>query len=165
MKYLSNEYKSYMSSQAWYRRRAMKLLYAGALRGFVECEMCHREFPPTRVDCHHLTYERLGCERLSDLQVLCRTCHQIIGAHPAIHELADVDALEDELLAMLAKIDCRVAVDGPREAQPRQQPAAWTALIAEHGREPNEDEAVLMVQAIIERKRKRQGIAVKGVPK
>jgi hypothetical protein len=25
---------------------------------------------------HHLTYERLGCERAADLEVLCETCHR-----------------------------------------------------------------------------------------
>ena len=29
----------------------------------------------TTVDLHHKTYERLGCELLSDLQALCRDCH------------------------------------------------------------------------------------------
>lgn len=28
------------------------------------------------LDVHHLTYERFGKERISDLQVLCRTCHE-----------------------------------------------------------------------------------------
>jgi 5-methylcytosine-specific restriction endonuclease McrA len=28
------------------------------------------------VEVHHLTYERLGEERLTDLVALCRSCHE-----------------------------------------------------------------------------------------
>lgn len=36
------------------------------------CEACGSRF---RIDVHHLTYKRLGRERLSDLMVLCRKHH------------------------------------------------------------------------------------------
>jgi hypothetical protein len=42
------------------------------------CQGCNCTFPAEELEVHHLTYERLGCERPSDLRVLCRTkCHPI----------------------------------------------------------------------------------------
>ena len=42
------------------------------------CQRCEKSFHPSELDVHHRTYERLGHELPSDLQVLCRvTCHPI----------------------------------------------------------------------------------------
>ncbi len=38
-----------------------------------------------RLEVHHLTYERLGYERLTDLMVLCHACHaEAHGQIPAL---------------------------------------------------------------------------------
>ena len=37
------------------------------------CERCRKRRP---LEVHHLTYERLGCERDEDLLVLCPPCHR-----------------------------------------------------------------------------------------
>jgi 5-methylcytosine-specific restriction endonuclease McrA len=37
------------------------------------CEHCQRR--TTDIELHHKTYERLGRERIADLELLCRTCH------------------------------------------------------------------------------------------
>lgn len=30
------------------------------------------------IDLHHLTYERIGCERDTDVIPLCRSCHKLV---------------------------------------------------------------------------------------
>ena len=63
------EYKRYMRSDAWAAIRDVKLSIAG-----YRCEECNAEGPI--LDVHHLTYDRFGGdERMTDLQVLCRPCH------------------------------------------------------------------------------------------
>jgi len=45
------------------------------------CARCKEKFPPGALDVHHLSYDRLGNERPSDLQVLCRAkCHPVADA-------------------------------------------------------------------------------------
>jgi hypothetical protein len=65
-------YGRYLRSEAWAGRRAQVLERA---RG--RCERCGEGAP---VEVHHLTYARLGHERLEDLAALCADCHR--GAHP-----------------------------------------------------------------------------------
>lgn len=54
-------------SPAWRRLRAGVLGRAGG-----RCESCGAPGP---LAVHHLTYERLGRERLGDLRALCARCH------------------------------------------------------------------------------------------
>lgn len=63
-----DEYKAYLESDAWKRTR--KHAIEGA-RG--ACQLCDAN---GRIDVHHRTYDRVGDERLSDLIVLCRRCHE-----------------------------------------------------------------------------------------
>ena len=62
--------KEYMESNDWQiiRLKAMK-------RDDYECQVCRGI---NRLEVHHISYERLGAERLSDLVCLCRNCHQQI---------------------------------------------------------------------------------------
>jgi hypothetical protein len=61
------EKRKYMSSKEWKNLRKIikirdkKCVSCGTLKN---------------LEVHHLTYERLGDEKLSDLVVLCRECHQ-----------------------------------------------------------------------------------------
>jgi 5-methylcytosine-specific restriction endonuclease McrA len=64
----SLEYERYIRSEAWYRRRWLRIMAAN-----FECEVCHS---PHSLDCHHKTYIRLGYELDTDLEVLCRYCHK-----------------------------------------------------------------------------------------
>lgn len=61
------DYQHYIHSAAW-RRRAARV----RMRQGYRCKECGRR---ARLDVHHLTYARLGCERASDLEGLCRPCH------------------------------------------------------------------------------------------
>ena len=56
-------YSSYLQSDEWQRKRTRVLQQRGA-----KCEVCGIKH---RLQVHHLTYERLGSELLSDLKVLC----------------------------------------------------------------------------------------------
>lgn len=60
-------YNRYLRSEAWRSRRAKVLKRANGI-----CEKCQKN---RAVQVHHLTYDRVGRERLSDLQALCATCH------------------------------------------------------------------------------------------
>lgn len=65
----SKEYKEYLKSPEWRRRRTAKLQQARW-----RCQKC----PETEgLQVHHLTYERLGHEDAEDLIVLCRACHWV----------------------------------------------------------------------------------------
>lgn len=62
-----------MKSDDWRHLRKIKLQFADHL-----CEQCRRPASPGNpLDVHHLTYDRFGGdELLTDLQVLCRECHE-----------------------------------------------------------------------------------------
>ena len=76
-------YAEYLRTPEWRRERNRVLR-----RARFKCERC-----PSRrfLSVHHRTYERLGCERDTDLVVLCATCHE--GAEVATLERKDPDAL------------------------------------------------------------------------
>jgi 5-methylcytosine-specific restriction endonuclease McrA len=61
------EYTEYLFSPEWKAKRAQVMQRAGYL-----CERCDR--PAQQV--HHLTYERVYRERLTDLQAVCASCHR-----------------------------------------------------------------------------------------
>ena len=67
MAHLSQEYHDYLNSPAWKAVRAKVLK-----RDNYTCRRCGGK----GFDAHHLTYERFGRERVSDLETLCRRCHK-----------------------------------------------------------------------------------------
>jgi hypothetical protein len=65
-------YQEYLRSPEWRRKREKRLeldLYL--------CQKCGKTSKEYRLEVHHLTYERLGRERMEDLQTLCILCHPI----------------------------------------------------------------------------------------
>jgi hypothetical protein len=62
-------YAVYLRSPLWRLRRRIWIAQA---RG--RCEQCGRRW--RQLTIHHLTYQRLGHERRSDVMVLCWGCHQ-----------------------------------------------------------------------------------------
>lgn len=66
----SSDYKAYLQTPYWKRRREDKLRAVGH-----RCQLCNRG--SVTLDVHHRTYERLGNELDEDLTVLCRDCHSI----------------------------------------------------------------------------------------
>lgn len=60
----------YLISPHWRQTRKKKIKIVGA-----KCQRCKRKDRP--LDVHHKTYKRIGHERMSDLEVLCRECHDL----------------------------------------------------------------------------------------
>jgi 5-methylcytosine-specific restriction endonuclease McrA len=65
---LSPEYRAYLRSERWQELRLLVLL-----RDEHRCRQCGAT---DRLEVHHLTYERLYHEPLSDLTTLCLDCHR-----------------------------------------------------------------------------------------
>ena len=63
-------YADYIRSPEWSATRS-RFLRSRLFTG--RCVVCGRRAPT--FDVHHKTYRRLGHERLTDLQALCRRCH------------------------------------------------------------------------------------------
>lgn len=57
----------YLSSTSWSQLKAKRLEIAG-----YKCEFCGAR---NHLQLHHITYARLGKEKLSDLAILCSTHH------------------------------------------------------------------------------------------
>jgi 5-methylcytosine-specific restriction endonuclease McrA len=70
------DYFDYLQSDAW---REVKRRYLRSARP-KDCRICGASRFDARLDLHHRTYERLGRERLSDLVLLCRRCHDAVHA-------------------------------------------------------------------------------------
>lgn len=68
MSRLTEDYTDYMNSKAWNKKRRARLK-----KDNYTCQGCGEKNKP--LDVHHKTYERFGHERLSDLESLCRRCH------------------------------------------------------------------------------------------
>lgn len=60
-------YRAYLHTPLWAQKRSEALLHYGKI-----CNRCKSE----GTDVHHKTYKRVGGdERMSDLEILCRACH------------------------------------------------------------------------------------------
>jgi hypothetical protein len=64
-------YSRYLGTRRWRWRRRLVILRDGG-----GCRECYAR----GTDVHHLTYERVGHERLGDLVLLCAECHMEIDA-------------------------------------------------------------------------------------
>lgn len=62
----------YLHSWHWKITRWAKRMQVRVMRGMVMCEKCRST---KRLQVHHKTYERLGHEKMSDLKLLCNSCH------------------------------------------------------------------------------------------
>ena len=60
--------EEYLNTREWKVKRNRALIQAGS-----RCQVCASTY---RLEVHQRTYQRLGDELLSDLLVLCRSCHQ-----------------------------------------------------------------------------------------
>lgn len=62
------KYHEYIVSPAWYKKRDERLK--------IDNKCCQRCGAKTNLNVHHLTYERLGHEKMEDLITLCQDCHK-----------------------------------------------------------------------------------------
>lgn len=78
------KYAEYRKSAHWCLFRLKIIAERGPY-----CQSCGSD---RRVEVHHLTYARLGCELPDDVRVLCRKCHENahgIGDYVAFQRLAN----------------------------------------------------------------------------
>ena len=74
--FMSTEDKqAYLDSPKWQELRSKVLK-----RDNNRCVNCNSE---SNLNCHHITYNRLGNEKLNDLVILCQPCHS------RLHEIAN----------------------------------------------------------------------------
>lgn len=74
-------YAQYLQSPEWQRRRATVFRFASG-----RCQICYSDQGEKHV--HHRTYERLGCERISDTILLCADCHKLFHEHGRLHKVS-----------------------------------------------------------------------------
>ncbi len=63
-------YREYLRTPEWRRTRAAALVRAG---NACSLDVTHTD----RLEVHHRTYERVGAELVTDLVVLCHSCHEL----------------------------------------------------------------------------------------
>lgn len=74
-------YQAVIASTSWRQRRTRLIQQRGP-----RCQRCGKTWAPgfkPTLDLHHLTYERLGSERDSDLELVCQACHASADAQRA----------------------------------------------------------------------------------
>lgn len=65
-------YQLYLLSPEWQAKRQKKLRQVGR-----KCQYCGRsKRQGVRLQVHHLNYDRLGNEKMSDLAIACEDCHK-----------------------------------------------------------------------------------------
>jgi 5-methylcytosine-specific restriction endonuclease McrA len=68
-----DEYESkYLWSPHWRAFRKLALDEQRQRLGLNICDYCENT---SELQVHHLTYERLGSERLEDVSIVCKDCH------------------------------------------------------------------------------------------
>jgi 5-methylcytosine-specific restriction endonuclease McrA len=68
-------YNAYLDSKEWAAFRLYALDWHG--RRCAKCRRKERKLEPFEwLEIDHLTYERVGRELVTDVQVLCNTCHR-----------------------------------------------------------------------------------------
>ena len=65
----SMPYAEYLRSPEWLRHRQVALKVMG-----YRCQLCNGA---ESLQVHHRDYSRLGCERMTDLIILCAECHKL----------------------------------------------------------------------------------------
>jgi 5-methylcytosine-specific restriction endonuclease McrA len=68
------KYEKYLSGNHW--RKVRERFFRKVHNGKGRCFICGTF--DGRLDVHHLTYERIGREKLNDLRCLCEKCHKIV---------------------------------------------------------------------------------------
>jgi len=72
-KILLDEYKEYINSPKWQRKRQQRLALDNN-----ECKLC---FTRDNLRVHHISYDQLGDEPMKHLLTVCRECHTMIHGH------------------------------------------------------------------------------------
>lgn len=108
-------HRAYLRSPVWLAKRAEALSHYGAT-----CSRCGNYGS----DVHHKTYVRTGgCELLTDLEVLCRECHE---AHHRAERATKVRGRRDSSINVLAL--ARYLSSSQRDALCQRFNLMWTAV-------------------------------------
>jgi hypothetical protein len=68
---IAKDYESYLLTKHWMQLR--KTIYNKRNH---KCDRCKKEI--VHFQLHHITYKRIGKERMSDIRLLCFDCHELI---------------------------------------------------------------------------------------
>lgn len=71
-------YADYIGSGRWRTSAARAAEMEAAGR---RCRLCNVSDSEARLELHHRTYVRLGCELPEDLTLLCSSCHRAVTDH------------------------------------------------------------------------------------
>jgi hypothetical protein len=101
------KYAAYLCSREWAEKRE-----AVRERAHGKCERC---FLAPIDACHHLNYERKYCERLDDLQAICRACHDYIHGKSSVDPRTftkplDVCTFPDEFVSVVMCPRCATSM-------------------------------------------------------
>lgn len=66
------DYKDYLHHPRWKKLRQARLEFDE-----YRCVVCHRDMRGEPYETHHLTYQRLGRERIRDVVTVCPSCHKV----------------------------------------------------------------------------------------
>lgn len=89
-----HSYDEYLKSIVWHNIRNKKLIEVEHT-----CQICYSK---NDLEVHHRTYKRIFREKMSDLTVLCRNCHQLYHTHLQQNKLTDAE-IEIIVNKMMAK--------------------------------------------------------------
>lgn len=64
-------YKAYLRHPHWQKVKQARFEFDGG-----KCAICHKDLSGTKYQTHHLSYLRLGDERLRDVITICDSCHK-----------------------------------------------------------------------------------------
>lgn len=101
-------YGEWMRSGEWLaRRQDWHRAWSAAHRAEPACAVCEAPWSLRHGDLHHRSYDRLGCETVSDLVPLCRGCHddlhRILESNPAWRRM-DRSWATDQIVGLLQRI-------------------------------------------------------------
>jgi len=75
-------YTDYLRTPEWNRRRQVALKIAEH-----RCQICNS---PNELTVHHRSYEHFGCEKFTDLLVMCWPCHKLFHEHRRLTQTASI---------------------------------------------------------------------------
>lgn len=82
MKDMPTEYREYLKSARWVEYSEQVKTETRACEGCGLRRLWARYLYGQDLNVHHLTYERVGCERREDVRVLCLRCHAVAEGLP-----------------------------------------------------------------------------------
>jgi 5-methylcytosine-specific restriction endonuclease McrA len=85
------DYDAYIKSQRWANFRKAWFNCSGLPAVCVGCSAV------STLELHHVTYERLGCERMNDVVPLCKRCHKEFHERYTSHQCHGLEGFQRQL--------------------------------------------------------------------